>query len=85
MFYNNVRRGEIMNPDNEMETVFANLNENMPKVELDYLEVYSLVKELVSKPNKTTEDIQALAQGINYLTSMRSVYLESKSSGRGTR
>ena len=67
-----------MKQNNELSIAFDNFNKNMSKEELDYLEMYSIVKELVSKPDKTSEDISLLVQGLNYLTTMKPVYEESK-------
>lgn len=74
-----------MNPNNELSIAFDNFNKNMSKEELDYLETYSIVKELVSKPDKTSEDISLLVQGLNYLTTMKPVYEELKKSSYGSR
>lgn len=74
-----------MKPNNELSIVFDNFNKNMSKEELDYLKMYSIVKELVSKPDKTSEDISLLVQGLNYLTTMKPVYEESKKSSYGSR
>ena len=54
-----------MKQNNELSIAFDNFNKNMSKEELDYLEMYSIVKELVSKPDKTSEDISLLVQGLN--------------------
>ena len=74
-----------MNPNDELSIAFDNFNKNMSKEELYYLQTYSLVKELVSKPDKTSEDISLLVQGLNYLTTMKPVYEESKKSSYGSR
>ncbi len=74
-----------MNPDHELSIAFDNFNKNMSKEELYYLQTYSLVKELVSKPDKTPEDISLLVQGLDYLTTMKPVYEEAKKSSYGSR
>ena len=71
-----------MNPDGEKESLMELkvLMDNMPKEQLDYLEMYSLVKELAKKESKTPEDIEALAKGVNFLETMAPVYEESRQS-----
>lgn len=71
-----------MNSDNEIEIAFSNLNNNIPKIELEYLEVYALEKDLVNKSNISTEEFKALISGLNYLNSMRTVYLESRNASK---
>ena len=69
-----------MNPDSIAE-YYAEFNKNITKEELTYLETYAYVKELINKPEKTSEDIENLVGALKYLTEMKPLYDKVKKSG----